>query len=207
MVCLGGPPSARDLCCGASLTDMDRFMLHLGNDAFVPQDAPRILRWARSLCSDIDATIRDVRVASKHVEYDVTVAKDMLDDLTGRLEPIGHVSRARHLIEEKVERDEAIQDGISHFNGERFWEAHESLEGVWKETQGSERILIQGIILVAAALVHHQKNEDIICVSIMGRALEKLAGAGGSYHGIDIDGLKDRVMAIRETKDVSTFTI
>ena len=201
------PHLVRDLCSGAATPAVDRFMLHLSNRGFAPKDAPRLLRWARGLCSDMNAILRDVRVASRHLEYDVSVAGEQMDELVARLEPVGSVSRSRHLIEEEVDRDQAIRDGVSHFNGERFWEAHESLEGVWKDTGGSERILIQGIILVAAALVHHQKNEDYICLSIMGRAQEKLSGHGGTYHGIDIDRLQDTVSSIRKSGRISIFAI
>ena len=37
-----------------------------------------------------------------------------------------------------------------------------------------EKELIQGLILVAAALVHYQKYENVVCLSVLGRALKKL---------------------------------
>ena len=73
-----------------------------------------------------------------------------------------------------VEKEQAISEGISYFNNERFWECHEILEGVWKNCNGNEKFLVQGLILVAAGLVHYQKDEDAICISIFNRALEKL---------------------------------
>ena len=54
------------------------------------------------------------------------------------------------------------------------------LKGVWKKTHEGEKDLVQGIILVAAALVHYQKYENEICLSIMKRAMEKLSNASGN---------------------------
>lgn len=186
---------------------VDRFMLHLMNDDFVPQDAPELLRRARRICSGMDATLRDVRVSSRYIEYDVSVAKELMELLVSRLEPIGRLDHARHLIEEEIERERAVLDGISYFNDERFWEAHEALEGVWKRSLEGERDLVQGIILVAAAFVHYQKNENRICLSIMGRALAKLSSSGGTYFGIDVDKLRSRVLAMRNPEEIRTFTI
>ena len=75
------------------------------------------------------------------------------------------------------------------FNQERFWEAHEVLEEIWHPATGVERDIIQGLILTAAALVHYQKNEKAVCVSILGRAMEKLS-ALDNFNGLDIKRLK-----------------
>ena len=89
----------------------------------------------------------------------------------------------------------------------RFWECHEILEGVWKNCDGNEKFLVQGLILVAAGLVHYQKDEDAICISIFTRALEKLGNSSGEYHDIDIDKIKHTVTEMINSKDVSSFLI
>ncbi len=67
--------------------------------------------------------------------------------------------------------------------------------------------LVQGIILDAAALVHYQKNENDICISIFERALKKLANASGMYHKINVDNLRDNVQKMLVTRKISTFEI
>jgi hypothetical protein len=67
--------------------------------------------------------------------------------------------------------------------------------------------LLNGIILVAAALVHYQKGEQAICISIMKRALVKLNNSYGNYHDIDIDSLKTQVTNIVNSSKVSSFKI
>ncbi|MGI0011773.1 MAG: DUF309 domain-containing protein, partial [Nitrosopumilaceae archaeon] len=70
-----------------------------------------------------------------------------------------------------------------------------------------EKNLIQGIILVAAALVHYQKNENEICLSIFNRALEKIGNAKGKYHKIDVDALRNKISSMLHTGVLETFTI
>ena len=41
---------------------------------------------------------------------------------------------------------------------EEFFEAHEILEGLWRETKGREREFYHGLIQLAAALVHFQRG-------------------------------------------------
>jgi hypothetical protein len=93
------------------------------------------------------------------------------------------------------------------FNNEKYWKTHEVLEGVWKHTYGVERDLLNGLILVAAALVHYQKGEQGICISIMNRAFAKLNNSHGRYHDINIDSLKSEITNIVKSIKFSRFTI
>ena len=158
---------------------MVRYMLHLVNQGYTPQNAKQLLGDARQMCSRMDIIIRDCRVSVKCVEFDISLNTKTTDELVERLLPIGQLERANLITEEYTPKDDAIKLGIEYFNAQRFWECHEVLEGVWKKCSGSEKDLVQGIILVAAAFVHHQKFEDDICSSIFSRALEKLNNRRG----------------------------
>ncbi len=186
---------------------LDRFMVHLKNSGFLPRDAPTLLKKADDLTVELKALVRDTRVSKKYLEFDVSIAKEHLDLLVVKLEPLGKLDHARHLVEEKIEKEEALDNAVFYFNNERFWECHEVLESVWKATQEGEKDLVQGIILVAAALVHYQKDENEICLSIMKRAMEKLTRATGIYHGIDIDEFKKRVAHLIKSGNIAVFTI
>ena len=182
-------------------------MLHLKNSGYVPQDSQNLLRKARDLSSGIESTIRDTRVSSKFIEYDVSIDKEDLDNLVEQLGPIAELDHAKHVVEEEIEKEQAIKDGVSYFNDERFWECHEVLEGVWKKCYEGEKELVQGIILTAAALVHFQKNENDICLSIFGRSLDKLANSTGMYHQIDVDAIRSKVSEMKNSGKISTFEI
>lgn len=186
---------------------VDRFMVHLKNSGFLPRDAPTLLKKADDLTVELDALVRDTRVSKKYLEFDVSIAKEHLDLLVEKLEPIGHLDHARHLVEEKIEKEKALDDAVFYFDNERFWECHEVLESVWKATYEGEKDLVQGIILVAAALVHYQKDENEICLSIMKRAMEKLTASTGKYHGIDVDEFKKKVADMIKTGNIAVFAI
>jgi len=183
-------------------------MLHLKNSSDLNRKmAKDILRQSRRLATGMDLILRDCRVSKKYVEFDTSISQSSLDELVEKLSSIGPLDHAKHVIEEIVEKEQAISEGISYFNNERFWECHEILEGVWKNCNGDEKFLVQGLILVAAGLVHYQKDEDSICISIFNRALEKLESSNGNYHNIDIDKIKKIVNEMINSKDVSSFLI
>lgn len=180
-------------------------MLHLKNTGFSPQDTSELLERARTLGKG--CTIRDCRVSTKYVEFDVSISKVRLDILVEKLKLIAPLDHARLVIEEHLEKEEGVQRGISYFNDERFWEAHEVLEGVWKKSYEGEKELVQGIILVAAALVHYQKDENSICLSILNRAQDKLSRSSGMYHTIDVDQIRRKLHNIIDSGQISLFTI
>ena len=180
-------------------------MLHLKNSKYLPKDATTILHDSRDLIYGITAVIRDCRVSSKFIELDISVHKNNLELLLEKLSSIGQNGDSRLIIEEEMEKDQLVKDGISYFNNERFWECHEALEGAWKQSNGEEKELIQGLILVAAALVHYQKAEDGICLSVLGRALEKLNDKSGQYCRINVDDVKQKVIEMLDKKEIFTF--
>ena len=49
------------------------------------------------------------------------------------------------------------------------------------------------------------KNEDDICLSVLGRALEKLRGKSGQYCKIDVDNVKQKIIEMLDKKTIFTF--
>jgi uncharacterized protein len=186
---------------------MDRFMVHLKNSGYVPTDAKTLLAKADQLTSEMNVIVRDMRVSTKYLEFDVSVKKEELDKVVKKLETIGSLDDVRHVVEEKIEKEEALKKARQYFNDERYWECHEVLEGVWKKTHEGEKDLVQGIILVAAALVHYQKDENDICLSIMRRATEKLSSTSGVYHDVDINRFQKMVEKMISSKKIEPFMI
>jgi len=182
-------------------------MVHLKNSDYTTKDAKSILLNSRDLAYGMNLTIRDCRVSSKFIELDVSIPKTNLELLLEKLLPIGKVDHSRHIIEEQIEKNQLIKDGIFYFNNERYWESHEALEGAWKQCSGSEKEILQGVILVAAAFVHYQKYENKICLSVLNRALKKLHNKSGGYHDISIDLINQNLIEILDKKTITTFVI
>ena len=186
---------------------MARYMLHLENNGYLPPHSRELVHLARELCSDIGASIRVARVASKFVEFDVSVEKEKFDSVVEKLSPIGKLDNVRHVVEEEIEKEQGIEDGVFYFNNERFWEAHEAWEGVWKKCYGREKEVIQGIILVAVAFAHSQKNDDNIGIGMFERALEKIGDFTGRYHNIDVGRIHKLIMHMQKTGEITRFQI
>lgn len=186
---------------------VQRYMVHLQNRTHTSKDATSLLYKARDLAGD-DVTIRDVRVSKKYVELDTSLPDDIsIDDLVLRLAQISPLAGYEHIVERHMEKDEAIKRAVELFNDEKYWGAHEALEGVWKGASGEEKSILNSIILIAAAFVHDEKDEPEICLSILQRAREKLEGTSGKYNGIDIDRIADQVSEIINSGKIERFTI
>ena len=184
-------------------------MVHLENSRYTPHDASMILSESRKLTNDMERVIRDVRVARLHIELDVSVDCAIIDELVNRLDSIGKRLRSRNIIESKSQKDDGIHNGVTYFNSERFWESHEAFEGVWLGCahQSIERDMVQGIILAAAALVHYQKDENDIAISIFNRAAQKLSLAPSQYYGLDINAIRKNIDSMIVSCTPKPFTI
>ena len=186
---------------------MQRYLVHLQNRSYTPKDATTLLYRARELAGS-EVIIRDTRVSKKYIEFDASVPDGMgASELAGRLEKISPLASSEHIVERHMGKEQAIKRAVDLFNDEKYWGAHEALEGVWKGAQGDEKSILNGIILVAAAFVHDEKDEQEICLSILQRARKKLEGTGGMYHGIDVDRIADLISKIINSGRIERFTI
>lgn len=182
-------------------------MVHLHNMGNTSKDATTLLHKAREFAGP-DVTIRDARVSTKYIEFDTSVPDSIsIDYLVRQLGKMSPLASFEHIVERHMEKDEAIKRAIEMFNDEKYWGAHEALEGVWKGANGEEKNILNGIILVAAAFVHDEKDEPEVCLSILQRARKKLEGSRGKYHGIDIDRIADQISEIINLGKIERFTI
>ena len=172
-----------------------RYLARLINDrTYTPKDVKALQEKIRKLLGSHER-IGNLRVSTTAIEFDLVEDQKELDRSETILETeISKVISVR-LIDNRASKrsaDEALQEGVRLFNEERFWESHEVLEEIWHPAKGIDRNIIQGLILTAAAFVHYQKNENDVCISILGRALEKL-GPANEFQGLNIRGLRSEI--------------
>jgi len=70
------------------------------------------------------------------------------------------------------------------FNAGEYWEAHEALEEVWRET--GDRFL-RGLIVFAAAFVHVQRNNPSGCRKVLEKCVAWLTPYRPRRWGLDVD--------------------
>jgi predicted metal-dependent hydrolase len=171
---------------------MMRYLVRLANSqGYTPTDIKMLQAKIRELLGSADK-IGNLRVSTSAIEFDLFAEQTDLNKSKSLLEEkISKVVTLRPIDPRVITKggEEMLREGVDLFNQERFWEAHEVLEEIWHPATGVERDIIQGLILTAAALVHYQKNENAVCVSILVRAMEKL-GKLDNFKGLNIKHLR-----------------
>jgi uncharacterized protein len=185
-----------------------RYMAYLKNEGFGPKDARLLLSNARQIVEKYDILIRDVRVSNRFIEFDISLGNiEDLEKIRSIFSFIGQYIDRYKVVEKDLKIQESLILAKKLFNEEKYWITHEVLEGVWKKAYGDEKDLLNGLILVAAAFVHYQKNEKDIALSIMRRALKKLTTANEKYFGIDVVSIKSQVSEMVKSSTIQNFTI
>lgn len=83
--------------------------------------------------------------------------------------------------------------GIDLYNGGFAWEAHESWEAQWQQTEtGPHKQLLQGLIQCAAAAVKVEQHNAAGLRSVSERALAHLDAAESPSMGLDVDSFAER---------------
>jgi hypothetical protein len=174
-----------------------RFLVRFSNKGHAPADVRALSSRAFEAVKAFNGDVGNVRVSSYAIELDLLLdSKPELQDAVHALEAkLGPLLTLRELdkVGSQLEVGKEIRQGIELFNSERYWESHEAWEYAWRKASGAEKDVLQGIILVAAALVHLQKNEGQVALSIIERAYNKLAGKAPEYMGIDIEVLRSEL--------------
>jgi uncharacterized protein len=187
-----------------------RYLLYLKNHKFRPSDASLLLQQARTnILKPGDLIIRDVRVARRFIEFDVgLVGEERLHRIIPNVfSTIAEFESYEKVEEKNISKEEAVDYARNLFNKEKFWKCHEILEGVWKQAEGEEKMLLNGIILIAAALVHFQKGENEICLGILKRAHDKIKSGKGEYYGIQLSSLEENLKKIIYSKTITPLKL
>ncbi|MEM3832983.1 MAG: DUF309 domain-containing protein [Thermoprotei archaeon] len=179
-----------------------RLLILTKNDNFSPSDREMLINNLRQKFSKF-FRINDLRIASKHIEIDITCDNIMKAKKIEEFSPILSI-RDLSLYDENIN---VFQKAKELFNSERFWEFHELLEGIWRKKSGDEKRLLHGLILIAASLVHMQRNNIHISIRIMRRALNELKPFDDFYNGIDISFVKSKITLMLQEDKIQSFEI
>jgi hypothetical protein len=80
--------------------------------------------------------------------------------------------------------------GIEYFNRGLFFDAHEELEAAWRAEPGPIRNLYRGILQVAVAYYHLERNNLPGAMKVFSRSRRWLLPYNGIWMGIDLDRFK-----------------
>ena len=101
--------------------------------------------------------------------------------------------------------DPRFQKAVELFNDGEWYDAHDVFEELWHETADPHRRSLQGVLQVAVAQLHLQRDNRRGATILFGEALGRLKRPGTSDLGLDIQGLcmciEQRLRALQSDED------
>ena len=91
-----------------------------------------------------------------------------------------------------------IRDGLTLFNEEFFFEAHEVLEDVWRKEHGEPRLFLQGLIQLCAGFHHFQNGNYGGAAALLQRGADKIRKYPERYMSLAAAEVIARIDACRE---------
>ena len=115
----------------------------------------------------------------------------------------GVLGRERLLPSDQWAEQTSYIHGVDLFNHAFWWEAHEAWEGLWARAQGTQRLFLQGLIQLAAALLKHEMRSVAGSVRLVREARAKLVAVcqrerlarGQRFMGVDVPTLLQAIDA------------
>lgn len=123
--------------------------------------------------------------------YGAPLPRGSTDELAHRREPEEVVSSVA----------EALDEAVRLFDSQRFFEAHEFLEYVWKsdEIPTSDRDFWKGVTQVAVGCCHIQRGNDTGAVTLLERSARYLQPYPPVHAGVDAGRLAAASRQLAET--------
>ncbi len=93
----------------------------------------------------------------------------------------------------KEEHEKNFLKGIEEFNNRLFFESHDTIEEVWMETTGFDRLFLQGLIQVSVGFYHFSNQNYKGAVSQFSKGLSKLEPYMPSHGGVELEQFTTKV--------------
>lgn len=195
---------------GQTMKIAARYLVRLKNsDGLSIADYRRVRHSFREKLSPVGCTVNSTRISGVAIEIDFFSPEEK-DAKRGieLLKSEGSVLSITDLMkDEELPKERAMEEALRLFNEERFWEVHETVEGVWRKASGEEKFVQQSIILYAAALVHYQKNEVETTLRMLKRATDKMKWGESRYLGFDLERMRKEAELMRQSGKVHIFRL
>lgn len=87
------------------------------------------------------------------------------------------------------EAERLFRQGVALFNGVRYWHAHEAWETLWRAAPDKDRDFYQGLIQVAAGLLHLQRRNARGARNKLEEGIARLRPYAPSHRGVLVNEL------------------
>jgi len=89
----------------------------------------------------------------------------------------------------KAQNDPRFLKGIDEFNQKLFFECHETLEEIWLEDHGEDRVFYQAIIQIAAGYFKWQQGVPMGAIKLWRTGLAKIERYRPIYFAVNVESL------------------
>lgn len=197
------------------ISPLHRYLVRLANRKnYSPKQTLPLMIEFRKKVDSLGAVVKNMRVTEVAIEFDLYAGdKPAMEKVVEALsQEYGNVLLDRDLTAEETsfptlykDKVETVKESVDLFNDQRYWECHEAMEQIWRrESNSTEKVVQQGMILAASALVHAQKDEDAICLGMIPRTLVKLnLWKEDRYYALNVALLKQDLEGILQTGKIS----
>jgi uncharacterized protein len=122
--------------------------------------------------------------------YGRPLPREAADEMPARVEPEDVATTVQ----------EALERGITLFDEQRFFEAHEFFEFIWKHdaVDAADRDFWKGVTQVAVGCVHTQRGNATGALTLLQRAADHLGPYPSPHHGVDTATLREQALAVAE---------
>lgn len=109
--------------------------------------------------------------------------------------------------EPELTRDDrvALERAVDQFNRGRFFDCHETLEGVWLRLRGPSRDFFQALIQVSVGFHHLGRGNRLGALRTFAKARDRFEAYPARYFGFDVAGERARLEALREALETGSF--
>jgi predicted metal-dependent hydrolase len=93
----------------------------------------------------------------------------------------------------EAQSDPRLLKGIEEFNRGLYFQCHETLEEIWAEEHGEDRLFYQGIIQIAVGYLKWEEGVIMGAIKLWRSGLEKLAAYPPVHLGVKLGPFIDQV--------------
>lgn len=86
-----------------------------------------------------------------------------------------------------------LAEGLRCYRAGQFFLAHEHWEAIWLQCQDPEKAFLQGLIQIAAAFHHLQRNNLVGSASLLRGALRRLDPLPDQFGGVEVAPVRESV--------------
>jgi hypothetical protein len=100
-----------------------------------------------------------------------------------------------------------LERGVRLIRAGAYFEAHEELEDEWREAPAGERDFLQGLVHVAVAWHHAERENRPGCERQLEKAARRLQPYRPSHRGVDVDRVLAQVAQARLRVEAGELTL